>query len=101
MVEIRNTSDPDKRRPAIITRLRTACGWRAAGIKGGQVVGANGRLGPSTSPKTKVHVHDLQATTMQCLGFDSYPASPTGPYGTGFPATPERSRERGVKKMLV
>ncbi len=44
--------------------------WLAGGgIKGGQVVGATDDLGFNIT-EDKVHVHDLQATMMHCLGFD-------------------------------
>jgi uncharacterized protein (DUF1501 family) len=68
MVEIRNTSDPDNagrdHHPIAYSM------WLAGGgIKGGQVVGATDDLGFNIT-EDKVHVHDLQATIMQCLGFD-------------------------------
>ena len=68
MVEIRNTSDPDNagrdHHPIAYSM------WMAGGgIKGGQVVGATDDLGFHIT-EDKVHVHDLQATAMQCLGFD-------------------------------
>ena len=68
MVEIRNTSDPDNagrdHHPIAYSM------WMAGGgIKGGQVVGATDDLGFNIT-EDKVHVHDLQATAMQCLGFD-------------------------------
>jgi Protein of unknown function (DUF1501) len=44
--------------------------WLAGGgIKGGQVVGATDDLGFNII-EDKVHVHDLQATMLHCLGFD-------------------------------
>ena len=68
MVEIRNTSDPDNagrdHHPIAYSM------WMAGGgIKGGQVIGATDDLGFNIT-QDKVHVHDLQATVMQCLGFD-------------------------------
>jgi Protein of unknown function (DUF1501) len=39
------------------------------GIKGGQVIGKTDELGLSIV-EDKVHIHDLQATLMHCLGFD-------------------------------
>ena len=44
--------------------------WFAGGgIKGGQVVGKTDDLGFNIF-EDKVHVHDLQATMMHCLGVD-------------------------------
>jgi hypothetical protein len=44
--------------------------WMAGGgIKGGQVIGKTDDLGLSVV-EDKVHVHDLQATILHCLGFD-------------------------------
>ncbi len=44
--------------------------WLAGGgIKGGTVYGASDEFG-SAAVKDKVHVHDLHATILQCLGFD-------------------------------
>jgi hypothetical protein len=44
--------------------------WLAGGgIKGGQVIGKTDELGLSVL-EDKVHIHDLQATLMHCLGFD-------------------------------
>lgn len=68
MVEIRNTADPDNagrdHHPVAYSM------WLAGGgIKGGQVVGATDELGFKIT-EDKVHIHDLQATMMQCLGFD-------------------------------
>jgi len=46
------------------------CTWMAGGgIKGGMVYGATDEFG-SEAIKDKVHVHDLHATILQCLGFD-------------------------------
>lgn len=39
------------------------------GIKGGQVVGKTDDIGFNIV-EDKVHVHDLQATILHCLGFD-------------------------------
>ena len=68
MVEIRKTSDPENagrdHHPLAYSM------WMAGGgIKGGQVVGKTDDLGFNIV-EDKVHVHDLQATLMQCLGFD-------------------------------
>ena len=44
--------------------------WLAGGgIKGGQAVGRTGDLGLDVV-EDKIHVHDLQATILQCLGMD-------------------------------
>ena len=44
--------------------------WLAGGgIKGGQVVGKTDDLGLNVA-EDKVHIHDLQATILHCLGFD-------------------------------
>jgi uncharacterized protein (DUF1501 family) len=44
--------------------------WMAGGgVKGGVVYGATDEFG-GASVKDKVHVHDLHATILQCLGFD-------------------------------
>ncbi|MCC6589556.1 MAG: DUF1501 domain-containing protein [Bryobacterales bacterium] len=44
--------------------------WLAGGgIKGGQVIGRTDELGLNVV-EDKVHVHDLQATILHCLGFD-------------------------------
>ena len=68
MVEIRNTSDPDgagrDHHPNAYTM------WMAGGgIKGGQTVGATDDMGFRIT-EDPVHIHDLQATMLQCLGFD-------------------------------
>ncbi|HUS06362.1 MAG TPA: DUF1501 domain-containing protein [Bryobacteraceae bacterium] len=68
MVEIRNTKDPDNagrdHHPLAYSM------WMAGGgIKGGQVVGQTDDLGFNIT-QDKVHVHDLQATVLHCLGFD-------------------------------
>jgi Protein of unknown function (DUF1501) len=39
------------------------------GVKGGIVHGATDEFG-AAAVKDKVHVHDLHATILQCLGFD-------------------------------
>ena len=50
--------------------------WLAGGgIKGGTVVGKTDDLGMNIV-EDKVHVHDLQATILHCLGFD-HTRSPT------------------------
>ncbi len=68
LAEWRNPSDP-----ASIGRDHHADGfsvWAAGGgIKGGQVVGKTDELG-LTVAEAPVHVHDLQATLLHCLGLD-------------------------------
>jgi hypothetical protein len=68
MVEIRKTSDPENagrdHHPLAYSM------WLAGGgIKGGQVVGRTDDLGFNIV-EDKVHVHDLQATMLHCLGFE-------------------------------
>ncbi len=68
MSEIRDTSDPDNagrdHHPLAYSM------WLAGGgVKGGQVIGATDELGFFIT-EDKVHVHDLQATILHCLGFD-------------------------------
>ncbi len=68
MVEIRKTSDPENagrdHHPLAYSM------WLAGGgIKGGQVVGKTDDLGFNIV-EDKVHVHDLQATVLNQLGFD-------------------------------
>lgn len=68
MVEIRKVSDPDNagrdHHPLAYTM------WMAGGgIKGGQVVGKTDDLGFNIV-EDKVHIHDLQATVLNTLGFD-------------------------------
>ncbi|MCP5109556.1 MAG: DUF1501 domain-containing protein, partial [bacterium] len=44
--------------------------WLAGGgIQGGQVIGSTDELGLSIATE-RVHIHDLQATILHCLGFD-------------------------------
>ena len=66
--EIRNTADPDN-----AGRDHHPTGysmWLAGGgIKGGQTIGETDELG-FTITRDKVHVHDLQATMLHCLGLD-------------------------------
>jgi uncharacterized protein (DUF1501 family) len=68
MVEIRNTSDPENagrdHHPNGYTMLLAG-----GGIKGGQVIGETDELGFQII-RDKVHIHDLQATALHCLGFD-------------------------------
>jgi uncharacterized protein (DUF1501 family) len=68
MVEIRNTSDPDNagrdHHPNAYTMLLAG-----GGIRPGTVVGKTDELGFNIV-EDRVHVHDLQATMMHCLGFD-------------------------------
>ena len=63
--------DPDN--PANIGRDHHADGfsvWLAGGgIKGGQVIGSTDELG-LTVAEEPVHIHDLQATLLHCLGLD-------------------------------
>jgi uncharacterized protein (DUF1501 family) len=68
MVEIRNTKDPNgagrDHHPNAYTM------WTAGGgVKGGVVVGKTDDMGFRIL-EDPVHVHDLQATIMQCLGFE-------------------------------
>ena len=68
MVEQRITSDPEnmgRDHHPIAYSMFLAGG----GIKGGQVVGKTDELGFNIV-EDKVHVHDLQATLLHCLGFD-------------------------------
>jgi hypothetical protein len=68
MVEIRKTSDPENagrdHHPLAYSMLLAG-----GGIRGGQVVGKTDDLGFNVV-EDKIHVHDLQATMLQCLGFD-------------------------------
>ncbi len=68
LAEWRNPSDP-----ANIGRDHHADGfsiWMAGGgIKGGQVIGRTDELG-LTVEDNPVHVHDLQATVLHCMGLD-------------------------------
>ncbi|HYO84827.1 MAG TPA: DUF1501 domain-containing protein [Bryobacteraceae bacterium] len=68
MVEIRNTSDPENggrdHHPNAYTMLLAG-----GGIKPGAVIGRTDDLGFNIL-EDRVHVHDLQATIMHCLGFD-------------------------------
>jgi len=68
IVEIRNTSDPENagrdHHPLAYSM------WLAGGgIRGGQVLGKTDDLGFNVV-EDPVHVHDLQATILHCLGFD-------------------------------
>jgi hypothetical protein len=68
MVEIRNTQDPENagrdHHPLAYSM------WCAGGgIKGGLVIGKTDDLGFNIV-EDKIHVHDLQATLLHCLGFD-------------------------------
>ncbi|MBI1895110.1 MAG: DUF1501 domain-containing protein [Acidobacteria bacterium] len=68
MVEIRNTSDPDN--PGRDHHPNAYSMWLAGGgIKGGQVIGKTDELGFNIV-EDGVHVHDVQATALHCLGFD-------------------------------
>jgi len=68
MVEIRNTSDPNNagrdHHPLAYSMFLAG-----GGIKPGTVVGKTDDIGFNIV-EDKVHVHDLQATIMHCLGFD-------------------------------
>ncbi len=68
MVEVRNSSDPEN-----AGRDHHPFGYSmfmaGGGIKGGTVVGKTDELGFSVV-EDKVHVHDLQATILNRLGFD-------------------------------
>jgi hypothetical protein len=68
MVEIRNTSDPENggrdHHPNAYSM------WLAGGgIKSGQTIGRTDDLGFNIV-EDRIHVHDLQATMLHCLGFD-------------------------------
>ncbi len=68
IVEIRNTADPENagrdHHPLAYSM------WLAGGgIRGGQVIGKTDELGFNVV-EDPVHVHDLQATILHCLGFD-------------------------------
>lgn len=68
IVEIRNTASQDSygrdHHPMAYSM------WLAGGgIRGGQVIGKTDELGFSVV-EDPVHVHDLQATILHCLGFD-------------------------------
>jgi len=68
IVEIRNTADPENagrdHHPLAYSM------WLAGGgIRGGQVLGKTDDLGFNVV-EDPVHVHDLQATILHCLGFD-------------------------------
>lgn len=68
MVEIRNTSDPDNAGRDHHPNAYTM--WMAGGgIKPGTVIGKTDDLGFNIV-EDRVHVHDLQATMLHCLGFD-------------------------------
>ncbi|WP_321477447.1 DUF1501 domain-containing protein [uncultured Paludibaculum sp.] len=68
MVEIRNTQDPENagrdHHPLAYSMFLAG-----GGIKGGQVVGKTDDIGFNIV-EDKVHVHDLQATILNRLGFD-------------------------------
>ena len=68
MVEIRNTQDPENagrdHHPLAYSMFLAG-----GGIKGGTVVGKTDDIGFNIE-EDKVHVHDLQATILHCLGFD-------------------------------
>jgi hypothetical protein len=68
MVEVRNTRDPENagrdHHPFAYSMFLAG-----GGIKPGQVIGKTDDLGFNVL-EDKVHVHDLQATILNCLGFD-------------------------------
>jgi hypothetical protein len=68
MVEVRNTRDPENagrdHHPFAYSMFLAG-----GGIKSGQVIGKTDDLGFNVL-EDKVHVHDLQATILNCLGFD-------------------------------
>jgi hypothetical protein len=68
MVENRKTSDPENagrdHHPFAYSMFLAG-----GGIKGGQVIGATDDLGFKVI-EDRVHVHDLQATLLHCLGLD-------------------------------
>jgi hypothetical protein len=64
----RNANDADK--AGRDHNAKAFSTWMAGGgIKGGTIYGATDEFG-SAAVKDKVHVHDLHATILQCLGFD-------------------------------
>jgi hypothetical protein len=68
MVEIRNTSDPENAGRDHHPKAYSM--WLAGGgIKPGTVLGATDELGFRIT-EDPVHVHDLQATMLHCLGMD-------------------------------
>jgi hypothetical protein len=68
MVEIRNTSDPENpgrdHHPIAYSMF-----FAGGGMQGGTVVGKTDDIGFNIT-EDKVHIHDLQATLLHCLGFD-------------------------------
>jgi hypothetical protein len=68
MQEVRNLADPEgagrDHHPNAYSMMMAG-----GGIKGGQAVGKTDPLGFNIT-EDKVHIHDLQATMMHCLGFD-------------------------------
>ena len=68
MVEMRNTQDPESagrdHHPFAYSMFLAG-----GGIKPGQIIGKTDDLGFNIL-EDKVHVHDLQATLLHCLGFD-------------------------------
>jgi uncharacterized protein (DUF1501 family) len=90
MVEIRNTSDPDNagrdHHPLAYSMFLAG-----GGIKGGQVLGKTDDIGFNIV-EDKVHIHDLQATLMHCLGFEQ-PSSPIAIWAatSASPTSPAKS----------
>jgi uncharacterized protein (DUF1501 family) len=68
MVEIRNTQDPNNagrdHHPLAFSMMLAG-----GGIKGGQAVGRTDDLGFNIV-EDRIHLHDLQATLLHCLGLD-------------------------------
>jgi hypothetical protein len=96
MVEVRNTSDPEN-----AGRDHHPFGYSmfmaGGGMKGGTIVGKTDELGFNVV-EDKVHVHDLQATILNRLGFDH--TKLTYRYmGRDFRLTDVEGRV--VEKMLV
>ena len=97
MVEIRNPRDADnggRDHHPLAYSLFLAGG----GIKGGQVIGKTDELCMNVT-EDKVHVHDLQATLLHCLGLEhtrlTYP-----PHGPRFPPD-GRGGQRGEEDAGV
>ena len=54
---------------AITTRTASPCGWPAAAIRGGKVIGSTDEIG-LRAIESPVHVHDLHATMLSLMGLD-------------------------------
>ena len=98
MVEIRNPRDAEQRAAATIIRWPTACSSPAAASRAAQVIGKTDELCMNIV-EDKVHVHDLQATLLHCLGLEhtrlTYP-----PHGPRFPPD-GRGGQRGEEDAGV